>query len=154
MISYVDNWGDRFLLVESLKSHLDRYSCTVVMSSVEFFSDWLKGGLRRSVRHRQQYIFGRHSAGLTIVTNVAIATGPALLEAPQSVVLNFSLLYARGIFEFGCPRQTLRKRPIFYTHYTKTLFTESKCNFFYFVWEFASTWRSISHCKLFAVICF
>jgi len=35
------------------------------------------------------------SGGLTIVANVAIATGPALLEASRSSVLNFSLLYAR-----------------------------------------------------------
>jgi len=34
------------------------------------------------------------SAGLTIVANVAIATGPALLGAPRSFVLNFSSLYA------------------------------------------------------------
>ena len=35
------------------------------------------------------------SAGLTIVANVAIATGPALLGAPRSFILNLFLLYAR-----------------------------------------------------------
>ena len=58
------------------------------------------------------------------------------------------------ILEFGCPRQTLRKGPIFYTRYTKALFIESKFNFFDFLWEFVSAWRSISHYKLFEVIWF
>ena len=42
------------------------------------------------------------------------------------------------ILEFGWPGQTLRKELIFYTCYTKILFTESKFNFFYVDWEFAS----------------
>jgi len=37
----------------------------------------------------------RTSAGLTTAANVEIATSPALLGAPRSFVLNFSLLYAR-----------------------------------------------------------
>ena len=41
--------------------------------------------------------------------------------------------------------------PVFYTCYTETLFAESKLNFD-FVWESASAWKPISHCKLFVVI--
>jgi len=38
--------------------------------------------------HRQILLLGLHSAGLTIVANVAIATGPALLGAQRSSVIN------------------------------------------------------------------
>jgi len=40
-------------------------------------------------------IYPTPSAGLTIVANVAIATGPALLGAPRSVCVKFVLYYAR-----------------------------------------------------------
>jgi len=46
-----------------------------------------------------------------------------------------------------------KRAPIFYTCYTKVLLPESNSNF-YFVWKFASAWKSISHCKLFEVIWF
>jgi len=73
------------------------------------------------------------SAGLTIVANVAIATGPALLGAPRSVVLNFCLLYTRVDIGIWAPEPNSQKRAyILHTLY-KNLF-----NFFYFVWEFAS----------------
>jgi len=48
------------------------------------------------------------SAGLTIVANVAIATGPAVL------CVKCVLYYMQGwILKFRCPRQTLRKGSYF-----------------------------------------
>jgi len=46
-----------------------------------------------------------------------------------------------------------KRAPIFDTYCTKILLAESNSNF-YFVWKFASAWKSISHCKLFEVIWF
>ena len=46
-----------------------------------------------------------------------------------------------------------KRAPIFDTCYTKISLAESNSNF-YFVWKFASAWKSISHCKLFDVIWF
>ena len=57
---------------------------------------------------RQFSSFCQRSAGLTIVANVAIATGPALLADPRSFVLNLFL-------EFRCSRQTLGKTSLYFT---------------------------------------
>jgi len=46
-----------------------------------------------------------------------------------------------------------KRAPIFYACYTKILLAESNLDF-YFVWKFASAWKSISHCKLFEVFLF
>jgi len=38
------------------------------------------------------------SAGLTIVTNVALATGPVLLGAPRLFALNLFFIICKGIY--------------------------------------------------------
>jgi len=57
------------------------------------------------------------SAGLTIVADVAIATGLALLgpRGPLCEICSF-LICKGGYFEFRCSRQTLRKRALYFTH--------------------------------------
>jgi len=57
------------------------------------------------------------SAGLTIVANVAIAMGPAVL------CVKFVLYYMQGhIAEFRCPRQALRKGS-YILHMTQKLYS-------------------------------
>jgi len=61
------------------------------------------------------------SAGLTIVTNVGIAGSPAVL------CVEFLLYYTQGyVVEFRCPRQTLKKGDLYFTHDAETLFAERK----------------------------
>jgi len=61
------------------------------------------------------------SAGLIIVANVAIATGPAVL------CVKFVLYDIQWyIVEFRCPRKTLRNGAPYFTHDAVTLFAESK----------------------------
>jgi len=67
------------------------------------------------------------SAGLTIVANVAIATGPTLLGGPAVLCVKFVLYDIQGyIADFRCPRKTLRKGALYFTHDAVTLFAESK----------------------------
>jgi len=61
-----------------------RYAKTILMRHVH----WSNASTTISVGHR--------SAGLTIVANVANATGLALLGALRSFVLNLFLLYLYG----------------------------------------------------------
>jgi len=56
------------------------------------------------------------SAELTVVANVAIATGPALLGAPRSFVLNFFICKV-WISDFTYPRQTFGKWALFFMLY-------------------------------------
>ena len=67
---------------------------------------------------------GADSAGLTIVANVAIVTGPAVL-CVKFVHYNMQ----RYILQFRCPRQILSKGSRYFTHDTGTLFAERKLNF-------------------------
>ena len=69
-------------------------------------------------------------SGLTIVANVAVATGPALFGAWRSFVWNlFFIAYKGGYQNFRCPGQTQKGGSIFYTCYTETLFDISELNF-------------------------
>jgi len=69
-----------------------------------------------------------YSVGLTIVANVAIATGPTFLGAPQSFVLN--LFFSTCNIRRWMPEaNSYEGGPIFYTCYTETLFAESKSKF-------------------------
>jgi len=57
-------------------------------------------------------------AALTIVTNVAIATGPAVF------CVEFVHYYMqRWTLEFRCPRQTLRKRDLYFTRAIQKLYS-------------------------------
>jgi len=52
-----------------------------------------------SKHERSNHIHNKASLGsarLTIVVNVAVATGPALLGSPQSFVLNFFNIICKG----------------------------------------------------------
>ena len=62
-----------------------------------------------------------HSAGLTIVANVAIATGPALLVAPRSSVINLIYYIIRKIF-FSLRSQSFAKFAI-----SKRRFSIERC---------------------------
>jgi len=58
------------------------------------------------------------SAGLTIVANVTIATGPTVL------CVKFVLYYMlRWTLEFRYPKPTLRKRDLYFTHATQKLYS-------------------------------
>jgi len=54
-----------------------------------------------------------HSTGLTIVANVAIATGPVLFGGPLVLCVKFFFMICKGEgwIEFRCPKQTFRKGP-------------------------------------------
>ena len=69
------------------------------------------------------------SAGLTIVADVAIATGPPLLGPLPSVVLNLFSIMQELILELSVRNKLSERWPIFHTSYTETLFAESKLNF-------------------------
>jgi len=58
------------------------------------------------------------SAGLTIVGNVAIARGPALIKTPRFVVLNWFYIICKGRYWNLSARG--KGGPIFYTCFTET----------------------------------
>jgi len=62
-------------------------------------------------------------AGLTIVANAAIPTGPALL-GPRGPLCKFVFYYMQAwVLEFWCPRQNLRKKDLYLTHATQKLYS-------------------------------
>ena len=77
---------------------------------------------------RMSFTYFGSSTGLTIVANVAIATGPRLLVDPWSFVLNLFFIMQGRILEFRRPRQTFKKVAyILHMLYRNVL--ESKLNF-------------------------
>jgi len=70
------------------------------------------------------------SAGLTIVENIAIATGPPLWGPHGPLCKICSSIYARVDVRIKMPEENSQKvGPIFCTCYTEILFVETKVNF-------------------------
>jgi len=74
------------------------------------------------------------------VTNVAIATGPALLGASRSFVLNVLFIICKGgYWNLG----KVSEETLYFAHAIQKLYSLRASEIFHFVWEFASAWKSI-----------
>jgi len=73
------------------------------------------------------------SAGLTIVENIAIATGPAFRGpcGPLCAIVQFVLQYMQGwTLELRCPRKTLEKEALYFIHAIQSFIRWNQGKFF------------------------
>ena len=61
--------------------------------------------------------------------------------------------WKRAPCPYVCSRY-IKKGPLYFTHATQKFYLLKANQIFHFVWKFASSWKPISHCKLFEVIWF